>query len=676
MSTDSRKRAEELRRLIRHHDRLYYVENAPAISDAEYDRLFEELVRLEAAHPDLATPDSPTQRVGGEPLTAFETVRHRVPMLSIDKAFSPADLREFDARVRKALGGETYAYVVEPKIDGVAVSLWYENGAFVRGVTRGDGEQGDDITANLRTLRALTLHLAAVPGHPTPAFVEIRGEVYMTRKEFDRLNAERERDGLPLFANPRNSTAGTLKLLDPKQCAKRRLRLFTYALGAQEGLDVETQWEFLDFLRKAGLPVNPGITRARTMEEVIAGLPTWDRERTALGYDTDGLVIKIDSFDQQARLGQTTRAPRWMVAYKFSAEEAATRLLSIHVQVGKNGTLTPVATLEPVQLSGTTVQHATLHNADEIARKDIRVGDLVVVQKAGEIIPQVLRVVLEERPKDAKPFVFPSACPSCQAPVARDEGGVYVRCVNPACPAQIKERLCHFAGRDAMDIEGVGDALATQLVDSGLVQELADLYRLKDRRDDLIALERMGQKSADNLLRAIEESRSRSLARFLFALGVRHVGVHVAEVLADRFRTLDALRAAPVEDLQTVEGIGPVVGQGVYDFFHSTDGQAMVVHLLAAGVRPAEVAAPAPTAESPFAGKTVVVTGTLADFSRREIEDRLKALGARVAGSVSKNTDFLIVGADPGSKLDKALSLGVKTLDEAALKKMLHAGCD
>jgi len=671
MGTDHRKRAEALRRLIRTHNRLYFVENAPEISDAEYDRLFRELLDLEREHPDLASPDSPTQRVGGEPLEGFETVAHRVPMLSIENAFTIDELRAFDGRVRKGLGDARVAYVVEPKIDGVAVSLWYEAGALVRGLTRGDGARGDDITSNLRTVRQVPLRLERVGRRRPPAFLEVRGEVFMDRREFARLNAEREREGKPLFANPRNSTAGTLKLLDPKQCARRRLRLFAYAVGHREGIAFTSHSGVLDSLRRAGFPVNPAIERVESMDAAVERLSAWEERRGGLEYEIDGLVIKVDSIDQQERLGHTTRAPRGCVAYKFHAETGTTRVLAIRVQVGKTGTLTPVADLEPVPLSGTTVQRATLHNADEIARKDIRVGDTVVVQKAGEIIPQVLRVVPEKRPRGSKPFVFPQRCPVCDAPVARDEDGVYVRCNNPACPAQLKERLRHFAGRDAMDIDGLGPAIVDQLVDQGLVGELADLYRLSEKREALVALERVGEKSADNLLQAVTVSRDRPLARFLFGLSVRHVGVHVAELLAARFGSLKALAAANAEDLAAVEGIGPIVAQSVRDFFHSRSGRQTLAHLKAVGVRPVETAPMAAPAETPFAGKTVVITGTLAAFSRREIEDRLKRLGARVTGSVSAKTDLVVVGEDPGSKLDTARSLGVRTIDETELQTML-----
>jgi DNA ligase (NAD+) len=662
-------RIDELRRLINHHNYLYYVDARPEISDREFDALLEELKGLEAAHPDLVTPDSPTQRVGGQPIQGFATVAHRFPMLSIDNTYNPDELREFDRRVRKLVPDEAVTYVVELKIDGVAISLTYEQGRFTVGATRGDGERGDDVTHNLRTIHELPLRLRTDKSLAAPDLLEARGEVYMTREELVRINRERKARNLEPFANPRNSAAGALKMLDPRLAAKRHLRLFTYGLETPNQVVIRSHQQALDLLRRYGFPVNSNIAAFDSIDAVVEYCLSWADRRNDLPYETDGMVIKVDDYEQRRRLGSTSKAPRWMVAYKFAAEQALTKLLSIDLQVGKSGMLTPVANLEPVHLAGTTVSRASLHNADEIARKDIRVGDMVVVEKAGEIIPYVVRSESGARTGGEKVFEYPSRCPECGAPVERDEGGVYYRCTSPSCPAQLKERLRFYASRHAMDIEGLGSAIIDQLVDAGLVRSLPDLYDLTF--EQLVDLERMGKKSAQNLLDGIAASKGRGLARVLTGLAVRHVGEHVAELLAQEFGTVDALLAAPTEQLARINGIGPVLAKSISQFFHSAPGRKLIEALRARGVQLAEPRKARPAkADADFSGKTFVVTGTLEKYSRDEMESLLKSLGGKVAGSVSKKTDYVIAGDKAGSKLEKARQLGVAVLTENDFEKL------
>jgi DNA ligase (NAD+) len=662
----SSKRAEELRRQINHHNYLYYVEAKPEISDKEFDFLLKELEALEEANPELRTPDSPTQRVGGQVLDGFTPVRHRRPMLSIGNTYNAGELREFDARIRKLLGKEPVRYVVELKIDGVAISLTYEDGQFTVGATRGDGEQGDDVTANLRTVGGLPYRLRT--DQPPPLF-EARGEVYMSLTDFAKLNEERAKKGLDKFANPRNSTAGSLKLLDPKLCAKRHLRLFTYALGAVEGITVKTHLDALDLLKQYGFPVNPHVKACDSIDAVIDYIGTWEEKRHELPYETDGLVIKVNDYGQQRRLGATSKAPRWVTAYKFAAEQATTRLQSIEVQIGKNGVLTPVAHLEPVKLAGTTVSRATLHNAAELKRKDIRVGDMVVLVKAGEIIPKVMKALTELRTGAEKVYKFPTKCPSCGAPVEPDEDGTAYYCTDQDnCPGQLTGQLKAFAKRNRMDIEGLGDVLANQLVKSGLVRSLTDLYRLT--KEQLLTLERVGDLSAQNLLDGIEASKSRGLARLLAGLSIPTVGETFAEVLAREFRSLDALVAVPLDRLAMVKGIGPTRAENVYDFFHCPEGEQLVKELHELGLKLTE-AAPVKAKGTDLGGKTFVVTGTLEKYSREEIEGLIKQLGGKVTGSVSKKTDYVVAGEKAGSKLDKASELGVTVLSEADFNKLI-----
>jgi DNA ligase (NAD+) len=662
------KRAAELRRLIDRHNYLYYVEAKPEISDRDFDRLLAELKQIEAEYPELSTPDSPTQRVGGQPIEGFATVTHREPMLSIDNTYNPGELREFDRRVRKTLPGEAVRYVVEPKIDGVAISLTYQRGIFTVGATRGDGLRGDDVTHNLRTVRGLPLRLRTE--EPPPLF-EVRGEVYMNRADLVELNRRRKEKGQEPFANPRNSTAGSLKLLDPRLCAERKLRLFAYALGATEGASVATHLEMLELLRTFGFPVNPYIESFDSIDAIVDYGLAWADKRHDLPYETDGLVIKVNDFAQRSRLGMTSKFPRWAVAYKFAAEQALTKLHAIEVQVGKTGTLTPVAHLEPVQLAGTTVSRASLHNADYIAEKDIRVGDSVVVEKAGEIIPYVVRSEPAARTGQEKVFYFPKRCPVCGSRVQRDEGGVYIRCTSPGCVARLKEQLRFFAHRNAMDIAGLGEAIIDQLVDEGLVRSLPDLYALT--REQLLELDRMGDKSAQNLVNGIGASKDRGLARVLTGLGIRHVGEHVAELLAEAFGDIDELRNAQVEKLEHVKGIGSVVAESVHGYFHSPAGRKVVEDLRGHGVKLTQERKNRPQGPD-LSGKTFVVTGTLVKYSRDEIEHLIKDLGGKATGSVSKKTDYVVVGENAGSKLEKARQLGVATLTEGEFEKLVRRG--
>ncbi len=667
--TDDAREAARLRAEIERHNRLYYVDAAPEVSDKQYDLLVKRLEAIEAAHPDLVTPDSPTQRVGGQPLEAFATVTHAVPMLSIDNTYDYSEVREWDARVRRGLNaGDAVRYVVELKVDGVAVSLRYEGGKFVLGATRGDGERGDDITNNLRTVRGIPMALGDKP----PSVLEIRGEVYMTNAELVRLNEIRVANEELPFANPRNSTAGSLKLLDPKLCAQRRLRFVAHGLGEVVGSKHSSYWEILDDLKAWGVPTSPHNQRFDSIDEVVAHAESWATKRNELDYQTDGLVIKVDDLGQRARLGTRSKSPRWTIAFKYAAEQAITKVRAITVQVGKTGKLTPVADLDPVQLAGTTVKRATLHNASEIARKDVRVGDTVVIEKAGEIIPQVVRVETEGRDGSEVPYEFPKVCPSCGAPAEREEGEVDFRCSNPAskCPEQLKELIRWYAHRDAMDVENLGEKLIGQLVDRGLVKRLGDLYRLEE--ETLAGLERMGKKSAQNLLAGLAASKTRSLDRLVTGLGIRHVGTRGAEILAERLVTLEAIRDATLEQLEAVPEVGPVVAASVHDYFQDDENRAMLDDLASVGVvpvpfKPATLGA----ANLPLSGKTVVITGTLPKRSRPEAEADIKRLGGKVSGSVSKVTSYLLAGEEAGSKLEKAKALNVAIVDEAQLDRWL-----
>ena len=666
MSDAVGKRIEKLRELIRYHEYKYYVENSPETPDFEFDALMVELQKLEKEHPELVTPDSPTQRVGGKPVEGFKVVEHRVPMQSIDNTYSVDELKEFNERVLRLLPGERVEYVVELKIDGVAVSLGYEAGVFVRGATRGDGQRGDDITENLRTIREMPLKLRSTDG--VPPVLEVRGEIYLSKGEFERINNEREKEGETPFANPRNAAAGSLKLLDPRIAATRRLGLFSYGIGYTEGLELSTHEEALDFLERLSLPVNRYRKKCATIDDVIEYCLSFDKVREDLPYEIDGMVVKVNLYEHQRRLGSTAKSPRWAVAYKFAAKQAVTKLKSIVVQVGKSGTLTPVANLEPVSLAGTIVKRATLHNADEIKRKNVRIGDTVLVEKAGDIIPQVVEVLLEKRTGEEKPFRMPRSCPVCGAPVTKDLDGVYHRCHNISCPAQVKARIRHFASRDAMDIEGLGPALVEQLVDLGLVKDVSDLYKLGE--DELKKLERMGATSARNLVEAIENSKTRDLYRLIYALGILHIGVNAARVLAARFESVDALAAARAEELAAIEGIGPIVAQSVVDFFAAEHNCDIIQKLRESGVNMRGLRAPPVVREGRLAGKTFVLTGKLAGYTRNEASRLIERLGGKVASSVSSKTDFVVAGEEAGSKRERARQLGVRIIEESEFEKL------
>ena len=668
MGQSAAREVEALRAEIGKHNRLYYVEATPVISDRDYDRLMKRLEALEAEHPGLATPDSPTRRVGGQPLEEFATVTHAVPMLSIENTYDFDEVREWDARVRKGLNpGEVVRYAVELKVDGVAVSLRYEAGRFVLGATRGDGYRGDDVSANLRTVRGVPKAL----GDHAPEILEVRGEVYMTNAELVRLNELRVAAEEVPFANPRNATAGSLKLLDPSLCAARRLRFVAHGLGETRGIVAGSYVEILRQLKGWGVPVSPHNALYESIDEVIAHAERWQDLRNGLDFQTDGLVVKVDDLRHRERLGMRSKSPRWVIAFKYAAEQAVTKVVGIGVQVGKTGKLTPVADLTPVPLAGTTVRRASLHNADEIARKDVRVGDTVVIQKAGEIIPQVVRVEVEGRDGSEVPFVFPTACPSCGAPVEREPDGVDFRCTNPAskCPDQLKESIRWFAHRDAMDVEGLGVKLIDQLVDKGLVRSLADLYRLDE--STLADLDRMGKKSAANLVAALEVSKLRPLDRFLTGLTIRHVGTRGAEVLAERFGSLEAVKSATLAELESVPEIGMVVAASVFDSFQDKANRALLDDLRSVGVDPTPVRpAVAAPGQLPLAGRTIVLTGTLPKKTRPEAEALIKQLGGKVTGSVSKSTSLVLAGAEAGSKLEKARALKIPIIDEAELDRL------
>lgn len=663
---DAAQRIAELREQIRHHDYLYYVEARPAIADAEYDALGRELRELEAAFPDLVTPDSPTQRVGGAPADLFRPVEHRVAMLSLDNATTADDLREFEARIGRLLPATAFAYVCEPKIDGLGVALVYAQGRFVRGATRGDGRVGEDITANLRTIRSLPLvlrgSLAAV------ADLEVRGEVYMPRAEFARLNRTLEEAGEPSFANPRNAAAGSVRQKDPAVTARRPLDIFLYHVSGALDLGYATYWEVLEALRAAGFRTNPLAERCQTLDRVLAYCERLEARRDELGYDADGVVVKVDALEAQRRLGSTAHHPRWAIAFKFAARQATTVVEAIEVNVGKTGVLTPGARLRPVELAGVVIRNVSLHNEDEVRRKDVRVGDTVLVERAGDVIPYVVQVVLARRPPGAEPFRFPDRCPACGGLAERAPGEAYWRCTNSACPAQLKERLLHWGSRRAMDIEGLGESAVEQLVDRGLVGDFADLYTLTV--EQVAALDRFAEKSAENLVRAIAASRTRGLGRLLNALGIRMVGERVAELLAARFGSLRALAEAPEATLAEVHGIGPEIARSVTTFFANPANRELIRRLEAAGVL---TTAPAASREpQTLAGKTFVLTGTLATLTRDQARDLIQRRGGRVTGTVSRQTDYVVVGESPGSKADDARRLGVTMLDEAAFRALVE----
>ena len=664
-------RIQKLHRDIARHNRLYYVEAKPKISDQEFDKLLRQLQEFEQQHPELITDDSPTQRVNEQPLGGFETVTHTRQMYSIDNTYNHDDLNAWHERVCKAIGDdEDLTYVAEPKIDGVAVSLRYISGRLTQAVTRGDGRRGDDITQNVRTIRAIPLILDGTQ-KTAPEVLEVRGEIYMPDSEFQRINGLREKEGQERFANPRNATAGTLKQLDSRIVTKRNLHFFAHGRGQVEPDPFGGYFEFIQNLRSWGIPVNPNATSCPDQKQVWRFIEQFDKKRDKIGYGVDGVVVKVDDLEQQEKLGYRTKSPRWCIAYKYAAEQAETRLLQITWQVGKAGTVTPVAELEPAFLAGTTVKRAGLHNIDEIERKDVRVGDAVIIEKAGEIIPQVMSVVPGKRPKAVSPATAPKKCPSCRQPLIRAAEEVAIRCINPECPAQLRERLIWFAGRDQMDIEGLGQKAVHQLADAGLLKNFGDIYRLKTHRDQLIELERMGSRKIENLLEAIEDSKQRGLARVLAALGIRHVGASGSRILASQFGSVDKLAKASLETLAEIEAVGPVTAKSIRRFFESDSGKQVITELKENGVDLKSAQQDAGTISHAMTGKTIVITGTFEHIGRRELTERLQSMGANISGSVSSKTDLVIVGEKAGSKLDKAMKLGVETWDEARMVKEL-----
>jgi len=665
VSDKIKRRVEELRGQIHYHDYKYYVENNPEISDYEYDQLMRELKELEEKYPSLRSPTSPTQRVGGEPVEGFPTVEHRLLMLSLDNTYSEEEVREFEARLHRELPGEDFEYVVELKIDGVSISLIYEDGEFTRGSTRGDGRRGDEITSNLKTIRAIPLKLRKrVPGR-----LEVRGEVYMTVSGFRRVNKEREEAGETLFANPRNAAAGSLKLLDPKITSQRPLDSFIYSLTESTSVRIPpTHFESLGLLKEWGFKVNPYIKLCRNIQEVIDWCNVWERRRESLDYEVDGMVIKVNSIPQQMRLGFTSKSPRWAIAYKFPAKQATTKIRDIIVQVGRTGALTPVAILEPTPLAGTTISRATLHNEDEIRRKDVRIGDTVILEKGGDVIPQVVKVVEGKRTGKERKFSIPRRCPVCGAEVVRLEDEAVARCIGSSCPAQLKERIAHYAQRTAMDIEGLGDKLINQLVDKGLVRDVADLYKLD--LDTLSSLERMGKKSAQNLLSQIERSRTQPLSRLIFALGIRYVGARGARILSEHFSSMDELFRATQEELEAIPEIGPRTAQSIVLFFREEKNRKLLEKLRKLGVQMGKMEER--REGGPLAGKKFIFTGGLEHYSRDEARELVESLGARAVSSVSKKVDYVVAGKDPGSKYEKAKALGVRILSEEEFRELIE----
>ena len=659
-------RIAELNKLLHEYGHAYYVLDKPVVADSVYDQLLHELLALEEANPSLIYPDSPTQRVGGAVVEGFKKVTHDYPMLSLSNAFNEEDLREFDRKVRQAIG-DNFSYVCELKIDGLAISLKYENGVFVQGATRGDGVVGEEITTNLKTIRAIPLRLKE------PITIEVRGEAYMPKKSFEKLNAQRTENGEELFANPRNAAAGSLRQLDPKIAASRQLSTFIYAIGGDgEAYGIDGHAEMLDYLEGLGCPSNKERQRCSTIEEVLAFIEEWTENRPNLAYEIDGIVIKVDRYAQQDELGYTAKSPRWAIAYKFPAEEVVTTLLDIDLTVGRTGVVTPTAILAPVQVAGTTVQRASLHNEDLIRDKDIRLGDTVIIRKAGDIIPQVVGVLVEQRPEDSVPFVMPKNCPVCDSELIRIEGEVALRCVNPACFAQIAESIKYFVSRNAMNIDGLGDKVVEQLLRADLIHDVSDLYHLTV--EQLVELERMGEKSATNLVNAIQASKENSMERLLIGLGIRHVGEKAAKIVSEEFGTMEAVMTATEEQLVAIHEIGDKMASSLVEYFSNEDARAVIGRLAEVGVnmtykgKKIEVV----VGDNPFAGKTIVLTGKLEQLTRNEAKAKIEELGGIVTGSVSKKTDLVIAGAEAGSKLIKAEQLGIEVWNEDSLIEQLN----
>ncbi|TES91686.1 MAG: NAD-dependent DNA ligase LigA [Desulfobacteraceae bacterium] len=661
------KKVEDLRRALHRHNYLYYVLDDPEISDSEYDRMMQALIELETQYPDLSSPDSPTLRVGAQPLDKFETVEHSVPMLSLDNGFRDSDIIEFDNRIKKNLDTDSeIIYTAEPKLDGVAVELVYENGRLVTASTRGDGFRGELITLNARTIRSVPMLIENGKDKNIPSHLEVRGEVFIRKEGFKRLNDERLDQNLTPFANPRNAAAGSLRQLDSRVTAKRPLEIFFYGIGIVTDLVLESHWDTLYALQKLGFRINPHIRPKITIKEVLDYYRELNEKRHLLPYDIDGVVIKVDSLRLQQLLGATSRSPRWAIAYKFKALQETTQVTDIQVQVGRTGVLTPVAYLVPVNISGAMVSRATLHNEDEIKRKDIRIGDTVLVQRAGDVIPEVVKVIASKRTGKERGFKMPQNCPVCNSSVVRSEDEAALRCINTSCSAQVKERIKHFASKSAFDIDGLGDKLIEQLVDKGLLFSYADIFRLNE--DTLKSLERMGPKSAANIIDAIAKSKQITLARFIYSLGIRHVGEHVAGILARTFESLEKLISATTDDLEKVEGVGPVVAESIAGFFKQYENRNTVNDIIAGGVR---ILGEDTRKEGALEGKVLVLTGTLESLTRNQAKKIIEMAGGKVTGSVSRNTDYLIAGTSPGSKLKLAKDLGVDIIDEETLRRLI-----
>ncbi len=664
-----RQEIERLRETIREHDYRYYILNQPALSDDEYDALMRKLQQWEKEYPEFITPDSPTQRIAGTPQESFPSFVHYRPLLSLSNAFLDEDIREFDQRIRRLLGHDRSQYVVELKIDGLAINLHYEQGSLTHGATRGDGTTGEDVTPNVRTIKTIPLRLY---GKNIPEVIEIQGEVYMKKEAFVRLNQERQQKGEPRFANPRNAAAGSLRQLDPRVTASRDLHLFVYGASfIQSRYQPQTQWELLNFLKELGFMINPHIQLVSTIEEAIAIHIKWEKDRKKLEYEIDGLVIKLNSLSNHERLGATSKSPRWAIAYKFEPISEMTKIVDIEVNVGRTGTLTPVAILEPVKIGGVTVKRATLHNEDEMIRKDIRIGDWVIVGRAGDVIPEVIRVLNDQRTGVERIFQMPHQCPVCHAPVIRESGEAAWKCINLNCPAQMKERIIHWASRDAMDIEGLGDKLVNQLVETQCVTTIPDLYRLN--QEQLIQLERMGRKSSEKLLLAIERSKEREFSRFLYALGIHFVGEFISQIITSHYHNIDQLKKATEAELMAIDGIGPKVAQSIVHFFSLLENIRMLDDLAELGVQPIEekpVVVVSP--DSFFLGKTFLFTGTLAHYTRKEAEELVLSRGGKVTHSISSRIDYLVVGNEPGSKLEQAKEKNITLLSEQEFEEKIR----
>jgi len=654
------KRVQELREEIKYHEKKYYVDNNPQISDYEFDILLKELRELENQFPQLITPESPTQRVGEKPLEGFASVEHRGPMLSIDNCYTVDELREFEERIKKLLPSQKIQYVAELKIDGLSISILYREGKYFQAVTRGDGIRGDDVTANVKTIKSLPL---VINNHHE---VEVRGEIYLPFESFQKINQEREKKDEPLFANPRNAAAGSIRLLDPREVASRNLNTFLYYLFL-DGKELPTQWESLNTLRELGFKTNPHSRFCPNLEEIISFYEEWREKRDSLDYDVDGIVVKVNSRIQREALGFTAKSPRWAISFKFPARQATTRINDIRIQVGRTGALTPVAILEPVKLSGITITRSTLHNEDEIKRKDIRIGDYVLIERSGDVIPKVVSVMKERRTGKEKKFPWPSHCPVCHSTTFRPEGEAIARCTNPSCPAKIRESILHFASRRAINIEGLGEALVDQLLEKKLVQKIPDLYSLK--YEGLVNLERMGPKSSENLLNEIDKTKKNEIDRLIYALGIRYVGERIAHVLASHFKDIENLRKASFEELTQVEDVGPKVAESIVFFFKQPENVELLSKLKGAGLNFSSKEKK--RKKGPLEGKSFVLTGKLSRFSREEAAEFIESLGGTVSSSVSNKTDYVVVGESPGSKLSKAQKLGIQTIEEEEFLRLI-----